>query len=146
MSFWLAVVTEENCKALAERRYPLFALQHRVGVVAGDRCILYRSGKNRGFVGEFEFVAEPDEAPVRIGARTFAFSMRWKPVSLRDDDPVQIGPILHALDFIKNKQPYGMALRAAFRRLGEADYGRLSKLLRRGHAERSARQQVGSTS
>jgi hypothetical protein len=145
MSYWLAVVTEENCRALAERRYPFYALQHRIAVVVGDRCILYRSGKDGGFVGEFEFVGEPEEAPVRIGSRTFSFRMPWKALVLRDDDPVKIGPIVQSLNFIKNKRLYGSALYTAFRRLEDADYGRLSKLLRQGRSEPDARQQTGTS-
>jgi len=111
-------------------------------VVAGERCILYRSGKDGGFVGEFEFIGEPENAPVRIGSRTFSFRMPWNALVLRDDDPVKIGPIVHALNFIKNKRLYGMALRTAFRRLEDADYGRLSELLTQAGSELNARQPI----
>lgn len=138
MSYWLAVITEANCRALAEKRYPFYALQHRIAVEAGERCILYRSGKDGGFVGEFEFVGEPENAPVQIGSRTFSFKMPWTALVLRDDAPVRIGPIVHALDFIKNKRLYGMALRTAFRRLEATDYECISNLLTQGASDLSA--------
>lgn len=135
MSYWLAVVTEENCRELAERRYPFYALSHRIVTEAGDRCILYRSGKEGGFVGEFEFVGEPEEATVRVGRRTFPFRMPWKSIVLRDADPIKIGPLVQLLKFVKNKRLYGMALRTAFRKLEDADYERISVLLRHGVSE-----------
>jgi hypothetical protein len=140
MSYWLAVITEENCRALAKQRYPFYALQHKIAVVAGERCILYRSGKSGGFVGEFEFASAPEKVPVQIGSRTFSFKMPWTALVLRDDTPVKIGPIVQALNFIKNKRLYGMALRTTFRRLEDADYERISNLLMQGGSEFSARQ------
>jgi hypothetical protein len=131
MTHWLAVATAENCAALARLGHPFYALQTAPRVAPGDRCILYRSGKSRGFIGEFEFVAAPISESIRLtDVRPFAFRLPWKLVATREDAPIGIEPLVKNLSFIKNKNNYGMTLRTPFRSIEKVDFDHLSHLLR----------------
>ena len=100
-----------------------YALKTAPRVDVGDRCILYRSGKCRGFIGVFEFLSVPVPASVKLGdSRTFSFKLPWKAVALCEESPLSIVPLINELRFIKNKGHYSMALRTAFRSLDRADY------------------------
>jgi len=131
MTYWLAVATSENCAALARLGHPFYALQTAPSVAAGDRCILYRSGESRGFIGEFEFLAAPISESIRLtDVRPFAFRLPWKSVALREEAPIGIVPLVKDLRFIKNKNNYGMTLRTPFRSIDKVDFEHLSRLLR----------------
>lgn len=121
--YWLAVVSDENAAVLAKVEYPFYALTTLSRSAVGDLCVLYRSGKNAGFIGAFEFSGPCVEDPVRLGDhRTFRFKLPWRRVALSDDNPVEIGPLLNELDFVTNKNNYGMLLRNSFRLIPKKDY------------------------
>ena len=141
VKYWLAVATEDNCSALAQIGYPFYALNWVPKVLCGDRCIFYRSGNRRGFIGAFEFVSGDLKDPIRLGDhRVFVTRLPLKPLVISDQDPVEIAPLIDKLEFITAKANYSMSLRNSFRSIPEADYLLVVReIKRRSKAKRKSR-------
>lgn len=122
-TYWLAVVTEENYKTLAQMRYPFYAVNTWPDVQSGDLCILYRSGKRSGFVGIFEFTSGAKRELVTIRRfYNYKTKLPWRPIAIADQNPVSIAQMARILEFIRNKQNIGMALRTSLRKIPKHDY------------------------
>ena len=145
MNFWLAVANEVNCDLLAKMGHPYYALagkgsKYALQAAPGDQCILYRAGKNSGFIGAFEIVSAAREKPVKLTGswRPFAIQLPWKPIVLSPAHPVRVVPLVPDLEFVKSKSNYGMALRSNFRPLSKHDFDRIFSLLSEKAAKTTA--------
>lgn len=131
--YWLAVATNENCAVLAGMGYPFYALTSRPAASIGDYCVLYRSGKNAGFIGAFRFVSSAVDERVKLADfRTFATKLPWVALAVSDANPVEIRCLVDDLQFVTNKAVYSMSLRNCFRTIPEHDYSLIySQIMKR---------------
>jgi predicted RNA-binding protein len=132
--YWLAIASDENCRQLAAMGHPVYALNRGGGNLArsintGDLCVLYRARSGRGFIGVFEVTSPAKDEPVRVGFRTYAIQIPWKPLLLCDKSPVEVQELVAQLSFITNKKSYGTHFQTNLRRLGEVDFSQILRAI-----------------
>jgi hypothetical protein len=112
---------------------PFFAVSS-VGarnIAAGDRCALYRARSGRGFVGIYEVTAPVRDTPTRVGARTYSIKIPWKPVFLSESVPAELPPLVSHLEFVRNKERFGVYFQTTLRRITVADFSVIEGAVRR---------------
>lgn len=132
--YWLAIASDENCRQLADMGHSFYASSRGSGNLTrsmslGDRCILYRAGGGRGFIGVFEVTGPATDEPVRVGSRTYPIRISWKPLLLCEESPVQVQDLVAHLSFITNKKRYGTHFQTNIRRLHESDFSQISQAI-----------------
>ena len=132
--YWLTIASSENCALLAEMNYPYFALGSigattAKSIVAGDRCILYRSRQGKGFIGLFEVTSDAEETTTAVGSHVYTIRIPWKAELLCENRPVDLPAVAPALEFIKNKRMFGTYLQTTLRRLSSHDFSVIKREL-----------------
>jgi predicted RNA-binding protein len=116
--------------------YPFYAL-NRLGtrlakeIAVGDSCALYRARSGRGFIGLFEVTQRAIDTPTKVGGRTYATRISWKPILLCEDAPVDLQSLILELSFIKNKTQFGAYFQANLKRLSRNDFEVIERAVQR---------------
>lgn len=143
-SRWLMIAGDTNCGILSDRGYPFYALngigRTLAGAVAiGDRCVLYRARSSSGFIGVFEVTELAKDLPTRVGARTYATRIPWKPILLCEHSPVRLQTLVLELSFITNKARFWTHFQTTMKRLLPKDFEAIERAVRKNvQAELSA--------
>lgn len=143
--YWLCVISGQNLDVLKKHALAFYAVgghDRRAGerVSTGDSMVLYTTtdkamgtAQKPGLVGLFTVTREPYQDSTRIfrGFRSFPTRIAWKPEVILLDEPAEMKPLVPLLEFIKNKQNYGMFLRTNLRELSANDFKVFQQAIRK---------------